>query len=220
VQESIVVLLQRWHWQSLSLGLPHALTFRQLAFGFFRCWHSAVQYHALGERDRGALVAVLMALNAVGAFGYLSAAHIGHAVAGEVTALGRAADVEARLSVQTGVVADFDRRIAQIDSAVEKTTAKGRTASAMSLAEQQREKARGDLVAERTGAAKALAGIQVEKAKTEGDRRIVEADNGPVRYLAALLGATDENVMRWFILVVALLLDPAAVLLLLAAARR
>jgi hypothetical protein len=38
-----------------------------------------------------------------------------------------------------------------------------------------------------------------------------------VRYLAALFGATDENVMRWFILVVALLLDPAAVLLLLAA---
>jgi hypothetical protein len=43
---------------------------------------------------------------------------------------------------------------------------------------------------------------------------------GPVRYLAALLGATDEGTMRWFILVVALLLDPAAVLLLLAATVR
>jgi hypothetical protein len=43
---------------------------------------------------------------------------------------------------------------------------------------------------------------------------------GPVRYLAAILGATDENVMRWFILMVALLLDPAAVLLLLAATVR
>jgi hypothetical protein len=59
----------------------------------------------------------------------------------------------------------------------------------------------------------------VEKAKTEGDRRIVEAHLGPVRYLAALLGGTDENVMRWFILVVALLLDPAAVLLLFAATK-
>jgi hypothetical protein len=46
---------------------------------------------------------------------------------------------------------------------------------------------------------------------------VVEADLGPVRYLATLLGAGDQDVMRWFILVVALLLDPAAVLLLLAA---
>jgi hypothetical protein len=55
--------------------------------------------------------------------------------------------------------------------------------------------------------------------------RVTPARTGPVtplagpgaRYLAALLGVPDENVMRWFILVVALLLDPAAVLLLLAA---
>jgi hypothetical protein len=78
-------------------------------------------------------------------------------------------------------------------------------------------RAAGELVAQRAAAAKDLAGLQVEKAEAEGDRRIVEADLGPVRYLAALFGASDENVMRWFILVVALLLDPAAVLLLLAA---
>jgi hypothetical protein len=43
---------------------------------------------------------------------------------------------------------------------------------------------------------------------------------GPIRYLATLLGADDQNVPRWFILVVAVLLDSAAVLLLLAATRR
>jgi hypothetical protein len=48
----------------------------------------------------------------------------------------------------------------------------------------------------------------------------VQADLGPVRYLATLVGTTDEQTMRWFILVVALLLDPAAVLLLLAATHR
>jgi hypothetical protein len=42
---------------------------------------------------------------------------------------------------------------------------------------------------------------------------------GPVRYLATLLGATDDDALRCFILAVALLLDPAAVLLLLAATR-
>ena|SRR5258708_3721725 len=62
--------------------------------------------------------------------------------------------------------------------------------------------------------------LQVERATIEGERRTAEADLGPVRYLATLLGAADEVVFRWFILVVALLLDPAAVLLLLAATRR
>jgi hypothetical protein len=52
-----------------------------------------------------------------------------------------------------------------------------------------------------------------------GERRTAEADLGPVRYLATLLGQADEVVLRWFILVVALLLDPAAMLLLLAATR-
>jgi hypothetical protein len=41
-----------------------------------------------------------------------------------------------------------------------------------------------------------------------------------VKYLAALFGQADEVALRWFILMVALLLDPAAVLLLLTATRR
>ncbi len=62
--------------------------------------------------------------------------------------------------------------------------------------------------------AKTLADLKIEKTAVEGERRTVDADLGPVRYLAALLGAADEAVLRWFILAVALLLDPAAVLLL------
>jgi hypothetical protein len=65
--------------------------------------------------------------------------------------------------------------------------------------------------------AKTLASLQVEQASIDGERKVVEADLGPVRYLATLLGAGDQDGLRWFILVVALLLDPAAVLLLLAA---
>jgi hypothetical protein len=65
-----------------------------------------------------------------------------------------------------------------------------------------------------------LANLKVENAAVYGERKAVEADVRPVRYLATLLGSTDEQTMRWFILVVALLLDPAAVLLLLAATHR
>ena len=62
--------------------------------------------------------------------------------------------------------------------------------------------------------------LRIEKAKVDGERKAVVADLGPVRYLATLLGSTDEQTMRWFILVVALLLDSADLLLLLAATSR
>ncbi len=62
-----------------------------------------------------------------------------------------------------------------------------------------------------------LVDLKVEKARIEGDRKTVEADLGPVKYLATLLGTDSESALRVFILVVAMLLDPLAVLLLLAA---
>jgi len=163
-----------------------------------------------------ALVAVLMGLNAIGIYGYLSRAHIAHALAGDLAVAGRAADVEARLVVQGGVVADLDHRIAQIDMAVEEAARRGRSVSAMSLAADQHRN-RAGLVAVRQREATALAALQVEKSGIDGERKTIEADLGPVRYLAQLIGAHDEGVMRWFILAVALLLDPAAAALLLAA---
>jgi hypothetical protein len=165
------------------------------------------------------LVLVLMGLNVIGAFGFLAKAHIGHQVEGDVAVAGRAADVEGRISVRADLVADLDRRIGQIDGAVEKSTAKGRTNAAMQLAADQRRN-RAELAAQRDQANKVLAELKIEKAKVEGDKRVAEADLGPVRYLATLLGAGDQDVLRWFILVIAVLLDPAAVLLLLAATRR
>jgi hypothetical protein len=165
------------------------------------------------------LVAILMALNAVGCFGYLSKAHIASALAGDLAVAGRGADIEARLAMQAGAVADLDRRIAQIDTAIEKATEKGRTVSAMKLAEEQRRN-RIELAAERAREGKVLAGLQIEKANIAGERKKVEADLGPVRHLAILLGAGDQDVLRYFILTVSILLDPAAVLLLLAATRQ
>ena len=66
--------------------------------------------------------------------------------------------------------------------------------------------ARAALVHEREAAETALSDLKVEKAHVEGERKAVEADLGPVRYLATLLGSTDEQTMRYFILIVALLL--------------
>jgi hypothetical protein len=149
------------------------------------------------------LVAVLMTLNAVGCFGYLSKAQIGHQVASESAVAGRTADVEGRRSMQAGIVADLDRRIHQIDTAIETATPRGRTNAAMQLAADQRRN-RAELAAQRDQANKVLAELKIEKAKVDGDRKVAEADLGPIRYLATLIGAGDQDVLRWFILVIAL----------------
>jgi hypothetical protein len=110
---------------------------------------------------------------------------------------------------------DIKSRIAQFDQT--KTIAtKGHTKTT-TVGDQG--PARAALVHEREAAENALADLRIEKVKVDGERKAVEADLGPVRYLATLFGSTEQT-MRYFILIVALLLDPAAVLLLLAATHR
>ncbi len=180
----------------------------------------------LGQRQGGrvlrcalvALVGVLMALNSIGVYGFLSRAHIAHAVAGELKVDNDAAAINGRLSVQSAIVADLDHRIGALDDMVKAATGRGYVKTAMALASAQTQN-RADLLAQRTAAAATLASLKAQQAAVDGERRQVEADLGPVRYLAALIGTTDDETMRCFILAVALLLDPAAVLLLLAATR-
>src|SRR6266436_1929179 len=183
------------------------------------------------------LVLILMGLNAVGCYGFLAKAHIGHEVEGETVVSARAADIKARLAVQAEKVADLTKQIADLDAArtIETPSASNlRTASAINAqaaalaaaarlraADDERRQAKRTSLADKlTVDAKALADLKIEKAKVDGDKRVAEADLGPVRYLATMIGGDDQDVLRWFILAIAVLLDPAAVLLLLAATRR
>jgi hypothetical protein len=165
------------------------------------------------------MVGILMGLNAIGCYGFLAKAHIGHQVEGDVQVAGRLADVDGRIAVQSATLADIDRRLGQIDGAIEKAMAQGKVNGAMALANDQRS-ARTVLQVDRMAAGKVLAELKVERARIDGERRTVEADLGPVRYLATLLGVDAESALRVFILVVSMLLDPFAVLLLLAATRK
>jgi hypothetical protein len=191
-------------------------------------------------RLRGALsglVAVLMGLNAIGCYGFLAKAHIGHEVEGETAVDARLADVDARLSVRAEKVADLTKQIADLDAtrAIEtpsagnlrnaaainaQATALAAAAKLRAADDERRQAKRTSLTDKLAVETKVIADLRIQKAKVDGERRTAEADLGPVRYLATLLGAGDQDVLRWFILVVAVLLDPAAVLLLLAGTRR
>src|SRR5258708_9572761 len=74
------------------------------------------------------LVLVLMTLNAVGAFGFLSKAHIASALAGDLAVAGRSADTEARLSMQAGEDAEALRPVTVVSSGGE-TAARRRGAA-------------------------------------------------------------------------------------------
>ena len=94
------------------------------------------------------LVAGPAVINAAGVFSQLVAAHVGErgaAVAGLET---QDATLAARIEVAAHNVADLDRRLEQIDRAVEETTRRGRTNAALSAIEGQR-RTRAGLVDER-----------------------------------------------------------------------
>jgi hypothetical protein len=58
--------------------------------------------------------------------------------------------------------------------------------------DERRQAKRNSLAGKLTVDAKTLVDLKIEKAAVEGERRTVDADLGPVRYLAALLGQADE----------------------------
>jgi hypothetical protein len=166
-----------------------------------------------------ALVGALMALSAIGSYGFLAKAHLDNAVAREAQVTDHQTRIEARKELAAASVADIDRRIAQIDAAVDEATHRGRTTSAMALVTREAGR-RNELVADRARAAGELASIEVEKSGIENERNKLAADSGPVRYLSKLIGIDQDAATRWFVLFVAVLLDPLALVLLLAATAR
>ena len=166
-----------------------------------------------------AMIAVLMALNAVGVFGFLTRAHLERQLAIEVVAADRAAEIEARLVVQGELLADLDRRIRQIDAAIEESTRRGQPAVAMALGNSLH-RARAQLSDSRQQEAQVVAELQVEKAKVAAQSRRASADIGPVRYLAELVAGPSvdlERAVRVLTLAIVAVFDPLAIMLLVAA---
>jgi len=184
----------------------------------------ARRWRATAKVWRAALilfVAGLAVINATGVFAQLVAAHVDDRGVATSRLEEQTAGLEAKINVQAHTVADLDRRLAQIDAAVEKATEKGRTTAAMKLADDQR-KARAGLVDERKREAGTLAALQAERASVAANGRRIETEAAPVRYVAELLGIdTDsERAIRWLIALITLCCDPLAISLTAAASAR
>lgn len=168
-----------------------------------------------------ALVAGLAVINAAGVYAQLVSAHVDKR--GEVAAAMETQDaaLAGRISAQAHVVADLDRRLGQIDTAIEEAARRGKTNTALSAIEGQR-RARASLAGERNEAAGTLAALKTERAAVAAKAHQAEAEAAPIRYVAELIGAdTDsERAIRWLIALMVLTCDPLAIALTAATAAR
>ena len=165
------------------------------------------------------LITLLAVINAAGVYGRLVEAHVGVTVATVSAIEERMGALDARLDAQARTVAGLDERIGEIDAAIGKLTEKGRASAALNAIAGQR-KAREALLSDRLKEAGVLVDLRSERAKLEAERQRADADNGPIVYMAALIGVPVELAIRWLILLMVLACDPTAIALTVAASRR
>jgi hypothetical protein len=168
-----------------------------------------------------ALIVGLAVINATGVYAQLVAAHVGERGAARSVIETRDAAIAAKIDVQAHAVADLDRRLNQVDVAIEEAAKRGRTTTALTAMEGQR-KTREALSGQRQREASTLADLKAEHAALGAKGRQVETEAAPIRYVAELVGAdTDsERAIRWLILMMVLCCDPLAITLTAAASAR
>jgi hypothetical protein len=164
------------------------------------------------------LVAGLAVINAAGVYGRLVEAHVGVTVTTASSIGERLGAIDARLDAQAKTVAAVDQRLGEIDAAIGKLTEKGHAGAALNAMASQR-KAREALLADRLREAAIMVGLRSDRAKLDAERQRAEAANGPIVYMAAMLGVPVELAIRWLILLMVLTCDPTAIALTVAASR-
>src|SRR5260370_24682744 len=101
------------------------------------------------------------------------------------------ATLDSRIAVQQHTVDDLDRRVRQIDSAIEEAAKRGKTNTALSAMEGQRQR-RQAIVEERRREGGTLATLQTERASALARGRQMEVESAPIRYVAELVGADTD----------------------------
>ena len=168
---------------------------------------------------------VLMMLTSMGIFGYLSKAHLDQAVpTGDVAA--KLSLIDEKIKTEKENIDASRKAISQLDQQVDQTISRTTDANGADRAVairkgQQKERAR--LLAEIGEAQTKVAKLNEERAPIASEVRKVEAEVGPIKYIAALIYEesasedTLEKAVRIVIMMIVLVFDPLAVLLLIAA---
>lgn len=168
------------------------------------------------------IVIVLMFISSMGTFGFLSKAHIEQSIKLSNTADASQIEIiNSKINFEKDYVADLDKQILQIDSAISKLTDTGKAASSLKAANQERQN-RDNLVLKKEEHVKNLSTLTSDRIRAEGDIKKAEAEVGPVKYVAELIYGENakshfDSAVRAIIILIVLVFDPLAVMLLIAA---
>jgi flagellar biosynthesis chaperone FliJ len=166
----------------------------------------------------------LMLLTSMGIFGFLSKAHSDQSlVSGD--AISKVAIYDEKIQTARGNIEANRRALKQMDEAVDQvmgrsTDEKGAEKAVSIRRGQQKERAR--LLAEITAEQKTISALSEERAPLAAEVRKVEADVGPIKYIAALVYGDNpdtnllERAVRWVIILIVVVFDPLALCLILA----
>jgi hypothetical protein len=170
-------------------------------------------------------VVFLMFLTSMGIFGFLSKAHSDQSLVG--------GDVQAKIAVYDEKIKtakeniDVNRKsLKQMDEAVDQVMGRSTSEQGADKAVAVRrgqQKERGRLLAEIETYQKTITSLNEERAPIAAEIRKVEAEVGPIKYIAALIygdnpdGNLLEAAVRWVIILIVAVFDPLALVLILAA---
>ena len=170
-------------------------------------------------------VAVLMLITSMGIFGFLSKAHSDQSlVSGDVQA--KIAVYDEKIKTAKDNIDANRKALKQMDEAVDQVMGrsqdeKGADKAVAIRRAQQKERAR--LLSEIQAEQKTISGLGEERAPIAAEVRKVEAEVGPIKYIAAMVYGenTDANsleaAVRWVIIMLVIVFDPLAIMMLLAA---
>ena len=170
-------------------------------------------------------VLALALLTSMGIFGFLSKAHMEQGVT--------TGDVQAKLSLydekiktQRDNIELARKALTQMDNQVDQRLSRGDSENSAERAVQIRRQQIGErskLQKEIGDAQKEIAKLNEERAPIAAENRKIEAEVGPIKYIAALIYGDNadnnmlESAVRWVIILLVIVFDPLAIALVLAA---
>lgn len=172
-----------------------------------------------------AAVIALAFLTSMGIFGLLSKAHLDQNVpSGDISA--KVSLLDEKIKTQRDNITTWRQALLQLDAQVEQRLARGTSEAGAERAVQirrQQNSERTKLQADIGNAQKEIAKLNEERAPAASQLRKVEAEVGPIKYIAALIYGdnpdvnTLERAVRWVIIMIVIVFDPLAIILILAA---
>ena len=170
-------------------------------------------------------VVTLALITSMGIFGFLSKSHLDQGIGtGDVSA--KVALIDEKVKTQRENIKSSREALAQMDMQVNNVMVKGDTETSAARSVQirrQQASERGKLQKEIELANTNIGKLNEERAPIASQLRKVEAEVGPIKYIAAMIYGDnpDQNILekavRWVIILLVLVFDPLAIALILAA---